>query len=497
MVLLLIVVFLVLLLIIWKPRWGVIAGLVSLVMILVWSVLATDTNPGVSLAVASPTASASPGASTAPAPTVTPAHQSISGTVNTYLATPALQTSGLDGQVTHTLSADPPAGMSFDSTTGVLSGTPTQTTGHTYTVTSKGQTTEASSTLHVNVTATSAPAGTVSPTKQTLHGQVGHFTSSGKWKLHGIDGTVKYALSQSPPPGLSFSSTTGVLSGTPGEKVDKTYTVTITGSNTEVKADLTVTITSPTSPATPETLSPASQNVTGTIGSPMSSAPMSAGGFPSSPAVTYALSPAAPAGLIFDASTGELSGTPTATVSQAFTITASNGTDRATASLGVTVTDPASTASAQATAPPNPIATQDSSSATSGSGSAPAPAPVAAPPTASATPAPSLSPSPSPSASVTEAVIVATPSPVAPSASPTSAPSSASASPSATPAPATSSAAPAPAPATSSAAPAPAPATSSAAPAPAPAPPPPFPIPPPPSPPPWPYTGCMDWTCGV
>lgn len=73
--------------------------------------------------------------------------------------------------MTYSLSAKPLAGMKFDAKTGSLSGAPASATVHTCVMTVKGKTRQSTSTLHVDIQPTSAPAGTVTPTSQTLEGQ--------------------------------------------------------------------------------------------------------------------------------------------------------------------------------------------------------------------------------------------------------------------------------------------------------------------------------------
>ncbi|MBM3670012.1 MAG: hypothetical protein FJW97_08385, partial [Actinobacteria bacterium] len=149
-------------------------------------------------------------------------------------------------------------------------------------------------------------------------GSDGRYTTSGPWKSHGIVGDVNYSLSPSAPPGLSFNAKTGELSGIPRQKVDKTYAVTIKGTNAEAKASLLVKVTAPSSTPTPcaspsstPAVVPAQQNVTGTVGTPLTSALFAATGFPASPAITFGILPAPPAGMSLSAVNGVLSSTPT------------------------------------------------------------------------------------------------------------------------------------------------------------------------------------------
>jgi hypothetical protein len=67
---------------------------------------------------------------------------------------------------------------------------------------------------------------------QLINGMVNYaITTSVAWTIGGITGSVSYAISPSVAgTGLSFSTSTGRLSGTPTSTINTTYTVTATGS---------------------------------------------------------------------------------------------------------------------------------------------------------------------------------------------------------------------------------------------------------------------------
>lgn len=91
-----------------------------------------------------PTPTATPTATPTPTPTPTPAAalspnpQSIIGIVGRPVASAVMQASGFTGTVTYSLSDAAPAGMSFNTATGVLSGTPTAEVDQTFTITGTG-----------------------------------------------------------------------------------------------------------------------------------------------------------------------------------------------------------------------------------------------------------------------------------------------------------------------------------------------------------------------
>jgi len=93
-------------------------------------------------------------------------------------------------------------------------------------------------------------------------------------------------------------------------------------------------------------LAPATQSVTGVASSPITATTAyTATDIPGTK--TFTITPALPAGLTLNASTGVVSGTPTATlVATTFTVTESDGTASATATISLTVTSASTTATA-------------------------------------------------------------------------------------------------------------------------------------------------------
>ena len=149
-------------------------------------------------------------------------------------------------------------------------------------------------------------------------------------------GTVaSYSISPAAPAGLTFSTSTGLLSGTPTSVASATA-YTITATNASGSATRTFTLTVSAALAAPAfTISSASESKpvnNAIVGYTINS---SGGGTVAS----YSISPSAPAGLTFSTSDGTLSGTPTSVASAtAYTITATNASGSATRTFTLTVT---------------------------------------------------------------------------------------------------------------------------------------------------------------
>jgi len=221
-----------------------------------------------------------------------------------------------------------PAGLSFDTTTGIISGTPTATSSATtYTITATNIGGSGSTTINLTVKP-QAPVISYSPSTNVY--TVGTPITSLTPNNTGGAAT-SYSISSGLPAGLSFNTTTGVISGTPTAIAStKTYTITATNITGSATANVTITVNH-NAPAI--TYSPGT--VTYSVGSTITPAtPVSTGGAVAS----YSINLTLPTGLSFDTSTGIISGTPTVVYpTTTFTITATNTAGTSTASLIITV----------------------------------------------------------------------------------------------------------------------------------------------------------------
>jgi hypothetical protein len=221
-----------------------------------------------------------------------------------------------------------PAGVTFNPATGILSGTPAAGTGGTYALTIKatnGMGTAASQSF--TLTVDQAPAIT-SPNNATfVVGTTGRFTVT-------ATGFPKPTWSDSGtlPSGVTFNTSTGVLSGTPAAGKGGTYSLTFTATNTVSKVSQSFTLTVNQAPAitsatsTTFTVGTAGSFTVTATGFPKSSLSLQSGGLPS--------------GVTFNASTGVLSGTPAAGAGGTYKLifAASNGVGTtATQSFTLTV----------------------------------------------------------------------------------------------------------------------------------------------------------------
>ena len=257
-----------------------------------------------------------------------------SGTVgNSYSATLAAA-GGTTPYTWALISGSLPAGLNLDASSGAITGTPSASATSSFTVTvtdssSPTQTTSANLSITVSppgfsVTTTSLPSGTVG--------------SSYSVTLAAIDGTTPYSwalTSGSLPAGLSLSGSSGAITGTPTALGTSSFTVTATDSSSPAKTattNLSITVSAPPLSVTTTFLP------SGIVGVAYSATLAATGGITP---YTWALtSGSLPAGLSLNASSGAITGTPSASGSSGLTVLVTDSSSpakSASASLSITV----------------------------------------------------------------------------------------------------------------------------------------------------------------
>ena len=219
------------------------------------------------------------------------------------LMTTATPTSGGGSVVTWSISPTLPTGLTFSTSNGEISGTPTaisSSTTYTITATNAGGSDTATMTIEVNDAAPSAITYTpnsLTLTKDSLM-TTATPTSSG--------GTVtSWTISPTLPAGLAFSTSTGAISGTPTAiTTSASYTITATNSGGSATAIITIQVNE----AAP-TVTYSTSSITLTKGVAMTTSTPTTGG---GAVVSWSISPTLPAGLSFNNVNGAISGTPTA-----------------------------------------------------------------------------------------------------------------------------------------------------------------------------------------
>ena len=281
--------------------------------------------------------------------TAAPTALVYSAPVVTYVTlapiTPNTPTNGGGAVANYSVAPALPAGLSLSTTTGIISGTPTTPTAAAgYVVTATN--TLGSTTATVTITVNAAPPTNLTYTSPVTYVAGTAITPNTPTSSGGP--VVSYSVLPALPTGLTLNTSTGVISGTPASATAaNNYVVTATNTGGFTTASVNITVNSSlTAPAglsysTPTPSYPTGYAIT-------ANTPTSTGG----PIASYGVSPALPAGLTLNTSSGVISGTPTTvTGSTAYTVTGTNALGSTTATVMITVTLGAPTALTYAQSP--------------------------------------------------------------------------------------------------------------------------------------------------
>src|ERR1700722_2284747 len=213
-------------------------------------------------------------------------------------------------------------GLSINSSTGAISGTPTAKGTVTFTVTvtdssaAGPKTASAPFTITVSnpappaITTTQAQVTAAPATAGSVYGLTFHASGTGAltWSAVGL-----------PADGLSLAASTGIVSGTPTSKATGSFTLTVSDLFGQSSA-ATAFVLTVNNPAAPVITTTQVQVPTGTVGSAYNFKFLGTG----ASALTWSAVGLPADGLSLAASTGVVSGTPTSKTTVSFTLTASD-----------------------------------------------------------------------------------------------------------------------------------------------------------------------------
>lgn len=230
----------------------------------------------------------------------------------------------------YTVTGTLPAGLTLNSSTGVITGTPTTPGELTCVVTAANSAGSTSVTLTITIIDVAPSALTYSP--NSLEASVGHVFTSASPSNAG--GTITQFDSSPPlPSGLTLSAT-GAIVGTPTTRTPQaTYTITASNNGGSTSTTITLRVIAP-----PDGLNYQPSFAVYTKGVTITpSVPTHTGGSIDN----YSVSPTLPAGLTLDPVSGTISGTPSNLMVDAATyvVTATNVDGTATVTLTIRVVD--------------------------------------------------------------------------------------------------------------------------------------------------------------
>ena len=268
-------------------------------------------------------------------PNISISSATVTATVGTAIADITITSSG-GAVASYGIAPTLPDGLTLDTSNGTISGTPTAvsaSTNYTITATNSSGLDTVTLTIVVNVAPVAVPnisisSATVTATVGTAIADITITSSGGVVTSYGIAPTL--------PEGLTLDTSNGTISGTP-TAVSTSTNYTITATNSSGLDTVTLTIVVNAAPVAVPSISISPATVTATVGTAIAdiSIDASAGGAVAS----YSIAPDISNGLLFDTSTGTISGTPDAAAEAiTYTITATNSADSATATVAITVT---------------------------------------------------------------------------------------------------------------------------------------------------------------
>lgn len=257
-------------------------------------------------------------------------YTTLSATYNVGMAITENRPNSSGGAITsYTVSPTLPWGLFLDSTSGVISGTPTvasATSNYIVTAYNAGGSTDATLSITVTNCEPSNLTYSSNPATYTVNEPI-----NGNVPSNAGGEATAYSVNPALPPGLRINATSGIIMGTPSAPAAASnYTVTASNVFGSTTATLNITVKNLTT-----ILAYVPSTVVYTKGKTISPVPPS-----NRVAGSYAVSPALPPGLSLDANSGTIRGTPTAvTPTETYTVVASNASGNAVGRLSITVND--------------------------------------------------------------------------------------------------------------------------------------------------------------
>ena len=249
---------------------------------------------------------------------------------NGVAITPDMPTSSGGAVAAYNVSSALPAGLTLNSSTGAISGTPTKVSAAaTYTITASNSAGSTTATISITVNP-AAPATLAYATNPAIY--IVGVAIAANTPTNTGGAVARYSVAPTLPWGLSLDSATGAISGIPTVAALQTnYTVTAYNAGGNVSATLSITVAN----GAPANLTYSSNPAKYTANRPiLANLPSNTGG----DATEYTVNPPLPAGLTLNPATGVIAGAPTTPGGPSnYTVTASNAFGSASVTLTIAV----------------------------------------------------------------------------------------------------------------------------------------------------------------
>jgi len=195
------------------------------------------------------------------AASISPATRTVTAVSGTTITpTAAFIPSNFLGTPTYSITSGAlPTGITLDSNTGSISGSTTVIGSSSVTVTATDGSKTATARITINVSA--ALVAAISPSSQTISATVGTAitATNGFAETNFANLPVNYSYSGTLPAGLIFTTSTGVISGTPTSATSATsVTITATDGTSNATATVSITVAAATTPQAAQSIAPTS-----------------------------------------------------------------------------------------------------------------------------------------------------------------------------------------------------------------------------------------------
>ncbi len=238
-------------------------------------------------------------------PAINLACAASTGQVGVAYNSSLVATGGVPPYTFSIISGSLPAGLTLNSSTGAITGTPTSNGTFNFTAQVVDSTGSKAGTTTANCSIVIAPPA-IKLACATSSGQVGVAYSSALLASGGVPPYTFSIISGSLPAGLTLNSSTGAITGTPTTNGTFNFTAQVVDSTGSKAGTTTANCSIVIAPPAINLVCPTG---TGQVGVAYSSALMASGGVP--PYTFSIISGSLPAGLTLNSSTGAITGTPT------------------------------------------------------------------------------------------------------------------------------------------------------------------------------------------